>query len=99
MIASLMILSLAASAAEPSPQLRFNYTGADFTNAARVAAFDRRLDEAVRVFCAEHRALVAPSHVTNPRVCEQGMRGEVMRRLSRSDRRNYRLAVRSPDIA
>ena len=96
MIASLMILTLAASAPHPAPQLHIAYADVDFTNPAQVVAFDRRLEEAVGAFCARHRALVTPGHVTNPRFCERGLRAEVLRRLPRADRRNYRLTARSP---
>lgn len=95
MIASLMALSLAVSAAEPAPQLHVSYAGVDFTDPAQVVAFDWRLEQAVGDLCARHRALVTPSHVTNPRFCEQGLRAEVLRRLPREDRRNYRLTARS----
>lgn len=95
MIASLMILSLAASVADPGPQMHVSYGDVDFTNAAQVAVFDRRVEQAVGDLCARHRALVTPSHVRNPRFCEQGLRAEVLRRLPREDRRNYRLTTRS----
>ena len=95
MIMSLMVLSLAAAAAEPAPQLRFSYADVDFTDSVQVAAFDRRLEQAVGALCARHRALVTPSHVTNPRFCEQGLRAEVLRGLLPADRRAYRLTARS----
>lgn len=95
MIVSLMALSLAVSAAESAPQMHFRYTDVDFTDSAQVLAFDRRLEATVGALCARHRALVTPSHVTNPRFCEEGLRAEVLRRLPHPDRRNYRSTVRS----
>lgn len=95
MIVSLLVLSLAASSAEPAPQLRFRYADTDFADASQVAAFDRRLEQAVGLACSRHRMLVTPTHVTNPRFCEQGLRAEVLRRLPPADRRDYRLTARS----
>ena len=95
MIVSLIALSLAASAAPAAPQLHISYADVDFTDSVQVAAFDQRLEATVGAFCARHRTLVTPSHVTNPRFCEQGLRAEVLRRLPPADRRNYRLTTRS----
>ena len=95
MIVSLMVLSLAASTAAPAPRMYVSYSDVDFTNSVQVAAFDQRLEATVGAFCARHRTLVTPSHVTNPRFCEQGLRAEVLRRLPTADRRNYRLTTRS----
>ena len=95
MIVSLMVLSLTASAPGPAPQLHVSYAGVDFTDSAQVVAFDRRLEQAVGDLCTRHRTLVTPSHVTNARFCEQSLRAEVLRRLPREDRRNYRLTARS----
>lgn len=90
-------LALAASGGEPPnppppPVMAVDAADLDLSRQSEAAVFAERVREASRDFCAEHRALVTPRHVAQPRVCERAMRAAALRELSRDRMRAFRQA-------
>ena len=84
---TLMAAALALAAADeppapPPPVMTVEAADLDLSRPAEAAAFAERVRAASREFCAEHRAVVTPAHVAQPRVCERAMRSAALRELA-----------------
>ena len=71
-----------APPASPPPVMAVKAADLDVSRADEAAVFAERVRQASRTFCAEHRALVTPGHIAQPRVCERAMRAAALRELS-----------------
>jgi len=90
------LLLTPASNPEPEPTLRIAIGDLDFARADHIDTFLLRVDTATRAFCAEHRAVVTPSHVGDPRFCEDGLRAMAVRALPST---SWRAVVRSGKLS
>ena len=90
------LLLTPASHPQPEPTLRIAIGDLDFARADHIDTFLLRVDAATRAFCAEHRAVVTPSHVGDPSFCEDGLRAMAVRALPSA---SWRAVVRSGKLS
>lgn len=90
------LLLTPASHPKPEPTLRVTIGDLDFARADDIYTFLLRVDTAARAFCAEHRAVVTPSHVGDPRFCEDSLRAMAVRALPST---SWRAVVRSGKLS
>lgn len=87
----LILTAIAAVAlADPAaPELRVPAADLRLSDPAHVAEFAARTADKTRAFCADHRALITPAHVTDPLFCERAMAQEVVRALPEARRAEF----------